>query len=206
MPPGAVRVTDGEADLIWDARSGEASGPLGDLISGRITPALLPAVVQRQRVVTGLQAMVARHALEVRVERITPPRGTRGLGRGTTANNAAHPIGTPLRVIAEGILHPNFVMFNLAGDGTVQNLYPGTGERPTAPPGGSFRIDDVEAKPPPGADHLVAIASASPLGQAAEALAQLDGRREPIAALNAVLRALPAEAWQVGLVGLYTRD
>ncbi|SFL13162.1 caspase family protein [Falsiroseomonas stagni] len=206
-PPGAVLATDpAEAELIWRPAAREIIGPLGDLLSAEAGPPLLPAAVARQRAVRRVQAWVTAGAIEIRVERRDPPAGPQTRSAAQRRNNAAHPRRTPLRLMLEGVRLPNLVVFNLAGDGTVQALYPNASERPVTPPDGRLVVDDIEVKPPFGADHVIAFAAERPLQDAAAALAGLDGTRAPLAAVEALAAAAEGGAWRVGLTGLFTRE
>ncbi len=198
LPAGAVAVSPRDMpDLLWRPASGQLINSLGDLVSADITPALFPAAVEREATLIAVRELVARHTLELRVERLQ--------GGDARSNNAAHRLGTRLRIIGEGLDLPHFVVFNLAGDATVQLLSPLAERRAITPSNRRFAIEDIEVLPPFGADHVIAVAAARPLDELAATLTGLNDSRQPASALRAVLAAIGQGAFQVGLTGLFTR-
>lgn len=204
LPEGARRAGPLDpADLIWRASERLLISPLGDMVSANIGPAELPMAVERQRALWLAQEAVARQPLELRLELMNPPPGIPAEQR--RAANADHPLGTRLKLVLEQLRFPNLVMFNIAGDGTVQMLYPMEREAPVAPPGGRLSLDDLEVKPPLGADHVVALCTRRPLADLAQRLARLDETKAPMQAVRATLEGLPEGGWQMGVVGLFRR-
>lgn len=194
-----------EADLIWNPDTRQTVSALGDLLSNNIGAELIDASVARARAVRRFQALSLERPPELRIERHQPP--TRGLTRSAIVqyHNAAHPAGTRLVLRAERLRHPHFLLFSLAGDGTVQFLYPEAGDPPQVNTARPFVVDDIIVKEPFGSDHVVAVVLDRPVAGLARELAALHERREPMAALAAVERAMAGGAWQLGLAGLFTR-
>ncbi|RVT90690.1 hypothetical protein EOD42_23085 [Rhodovarius crocodyli] len=204
LPEGARRAGPLDpADLIWRANDRVLVSPLGDMISAEIGQEQLPMAVERQRALWLVQEATARQPLELRLELMNPPAGSTAEQR--RAANADHPLGTRLKLVVEQLRFPNFVMFNIAGNGTVQMLYPQDRETPTAPPGGRMVLDDVVVRPPLGADHVVALCSNRPLTEVAQRLIRLDETKAPMQAVRLALDGLPEGGWQIGLVGLFRR-
>ena len=105
-------------------------------------------------------------------------------------------------VSVRGLKHPNFVLFNIAGDGTVQFLDNGSNLRPDAP----FSMR-VEVAPPFGADHAVIINAARPLRDWVGLLSRLDKQRNCRAVSEALERELagPDDAF-FGMQGIFTAE
>jgi hypothetical protein len=207
--PGVRRVEPGaEFDLLWRPETGQTVSALGDVIAAQgVTAALLPASIARLRALVRVQALVAQGGLEVRIEALR----SRGLARAEKirGDNAAHVKGTLLKLVVEAVRLPFFVLFSIAGDGTVQMLYPDPAdpkERPVTPSGGRMVLDDIEVKAPYGTDRPVAVASDRPLEALATALKRLDGQQDPLAAVAAVERAIAGGQAQVGLAAVVTRE
>lgn len=78
--------------------------------------------------------------------------------------------------------------FNLAGDGTVQRLYPLEGDGDGKLAAGQTRVvmARTRASPPFGVDSVVAISTPAEPTLLRQALARMDGKRDAIAAAAAV--------------------
>lgn len=194
-----------EADLIWNPGSRQVVSGMGDLLAGGVDAGRIAASIARYRAVRRLQTLAMEQPPELRVERVD--RTTRGLARTAVVqfHNAAHPGGAVLKLTADRLRHPFFVLFSLAGDGTVQFLYPGTDEPPRIDHAWPFVIDDILVKEPFGADHVVAVAMERPSTALVRELNALHERADPQGAVVALERALAGGAWQVGLLGIFTR-
>lgn len=194
-----------EADLIWNPGSRQVVSGLGDLLADGVDSARIAASVARFRAVRRLRSLAMEQPPELRIERVD--QSTRGLARTAVVqfHNAAHPAGAVLRLTADRLRHPFFVLFSLAGDGTVQFLYPGTDEPPRIETARPFVIDDIIVKQPFGADHVVAVALSQPSTTLVRDLNALHERPDPQAAVAVLERALTGGAWQVGLLGIFTR-
>lgn len=195
-----------DADLIWNPGSRQVVSDMGDLLANDVDAGRIAASVARHRAVRRLQSLAMEQPPELRVERVDV--STRGLSRTAVVqfHNAAHPARTTLKLTADRLRHPFFVLFSLAGDGTVQFLYPGQDEPPRIDPTRPFIIDDITVKAPFGADHVVAVAMDRPTTALVRALNAVHERADPLAAIAALEQALPGGAWQVGLLGIFTRS
>jgi hypothetical protein len=200
VPAGAAMVAAGaDPELIWRPATRETVSPLGDPISGGIGPELLSAAVARELALRRVRQWVTGAAMELRIEREDAPSGAHRV------HNMTHRAGTKLRIVVEGMHLPHLAVLNLAGDGTVQLLYPSEGERAVAPaPGARQVLDGITVEPPFGADHVIALASAQPLEPAVATLRTLHGGREPLRALAALAQAADGGKWQSGLAALFT--
>jgi hypothetical protein len=194
-----------EADLIWNPGGRQIVSGMGDLLANGVDAGRIGAAVARLRALRRLQALAMVQPMELRLERAG--QATRGLSRRAVVqfHNAAHPAGAELRVTVGQLRQPFFVLFSLAGDGTVQFLYPGSNDPPRIETARPFIVEGIKVEPPFGADHLVAVA----LEQASTALVRelnaLHERADPQAAIAALERGLGGGAWQLGLLGIFTR-
>jgi hypothetical protein len=152
-------------------------------VSFDLARADLPAAVANIRAADALGRLAAAGALKV----------VRN-GVGGAAAPAVYVAGDRVRLSVEGLPGPNLVVFNLAGDGRVQFLYPEPRDPPIAWPGGRFELFDVEARKPFGGDHVVAVASAKKLTELIEIIRGLDDQPQADAARRAVEHALAADA------------
>jgi hypothetical protein len=93
------------------------------------------------------------------------------------------------------------ILLNIAGDGTVQMLYP---TRPDAKPvrDAAFRLP-VQVRRPYGADLVVAISSDQPLPQLEQSLRALNQRRSAVEALRLVER-YRSPTLRIGAAGIFT--
>jgi hypothetical protein len=123
------------------------------------------------------------------------------------ASDRTHARGTHLMLAVTGRRYPYFALFNIAGSGTVQFLYPLTerNDPPRIDPEAPYKLPlDVSA--PFGADHLVAVASANDLSGLLTPLRKLDGRKEPALAAKELARSFSSKQVRVGMQGIFTTD
>ena len=95
----------------------------------------------------------------------------------------------------------SLILFNIAGDGTVQALYPIGSDAPIVTT--TEHSLPIRVREPFGADQVVAITSDQRMTTLEQALKQLNQRRTAVQMLKAVERYAPATA-RVGTVGLFT--
>ena len=93
------------------------------------------------------------------------------------------------------------VLFNIAGDGTLQALYPIGSDAPVIKDS-TYRFQ-VRVRGPFGADQLIAITSAQRMTALEQAVNDLDKRRTALQALGVIERLLPPDA-RIGTTGLFT--
>jgi hypothetical protein len=106
-----------------------------------------------------------------------------------------------ITVSVRGLKHANFVLFNLAGDGTVQFLDNGSNLRLDAP----FSMR-VEVAPPFGADHAVIINAARPLRDWVGLLSRIDKQRNCRAVSEALEREQVGPGILFGMQGIFTAE
>lgn len=187
-----------EADLTWDIRSGELVSQLGDLLAERMTVDELPGAVARVRAQRRLVSLLAASSLEVRLV-------VEGGPADIAAGDAAHKAGTKFHLETGGVRLPCLVIFNIAGNGVVQLLYPLQGDPEQIDPAAPPPITGFFVKPPFGSDLAVAVVGAKPLPGLLAALRRLDGKPQPLDAIRALEEAVTqAGDWQLGLQGMFT--
>ncbi|MBL8587444.1 MAG: caspase family protein [Methylobacteriaceae bacterium] len=96
-----------QPDLVWDPATKEAIAA-GDVIARDVDRADLPAIVDRMAAVRGVKQMATQAPLPVR------------LG----PDSKVHRRGARIQLSIEDVSGRAFYLFNIAGDGTVQLLYP----------------------------------------------------------------------------------
>ena len=187
--PGVRMVSTADSpDLIWDAATRQVVTGMGDVAAHGVDLAGLPAVIGKWEAVRAIAALSARASLRLRVH---PHDGT-------------HPNGAELAVVIDGLRHPRLTLFALSGSGIVQFLYPRAGDPAAVLPGQAFRLP-LQATPPFGADHIVAVSASRPLDALNAALGRLDGQAAPRRAAELLADAAAGSAqWWSGIQGLFT--
>jgi hypothetical protein len=100
-----------------------------------------------------------------------------------------------------GVAGRSLVLFNIAGDGTVQLLYPiGSDAAVVEADALSF---PVKVKDPFGADQIVAVTSRQRMAALEQAVLQMNRRRSAAQAIKMIQRYAPADA-RIGSAGLFT--
>lgn len=199
-----------EAVLALEPAGNVVLSSLGDSVAslaseaGLSEAAHLGGIVDKWRMLEGLRAVAACQA----------PLGLRFV-----QGDGLHRHGDRLTFELARRVEPHLTLLNIAGNGTVQFLYPlyplpGAGRdspyasfsdpvrvEPTTP----FRLD-FAVSPPFGGDHLIALSSRRPERELHAALQALDGTiapQEALAALAAAISRAPEEH-ELGFLALYT--
>jgi Caspase domain len=171
-------------DLIWDPASLEVLAG-GDIVAYGVDRAGLGSVIDRVAAVNGFKRLAARAPQAVRI----------------LPDDKVHRRDARIDVQVSGVAQRSLLMFNIAGDGTVQTLYPiGSDARIVATADYKFQ---VRAGEPFGADQVVAISSPQRLGDLEEALRKMSQRRTAVEVFKLVERYAPADA-RIGAASLYT--
>lgn len=171
-------------DLIWDPTSRDVLA-WGDVVAYRVDKGDLPSVIDRAAAVRDLKQMSSKAPQTIRV----------------TPDDSRHRNESVVQIEVKEVAGRSLVLFNIAGDGTVQMLYPiGSDAIPVA--SADFRFP-VRVREPFGADQVVAITSEQRLASLEEALLRLNRRRTPSQMIKALQRYAPPDA-RIGSVGLFT--
>jgi hypothetical protein len=182
--PFQVVGTKDNPDLIWDPASLDVLAG-ADVVARGIDRAGLASVIDRVAAVNGFKRLAARGPQAVRI----------------LPDDGIHRRDARVDIEVSGTAQRSLVMFNIAGDGTVQDLYPrGSDKRIIDVP--EFRLP-MKAAEPFGADQVVAISSAQRLGDLEEALRKVSQRRSAVEIFRLVERLAPPDA-RIGAASLYT--
>jgi hypothetical protein len=171
-------------DIVWDPASGDVTS-WGDVIAYRIDKGDIASVADRAAAVRELKQM-ATNALQA--VKIGP-------------DDSLHRNESVVQIEVSDVAARALVLFNIAGDGTVQKLYP-VGTDQAIIPSPSFRFP-VRVQQPFGADQIVAITSAQRMPELEQVLQQLDKRRSAVQMIKMVQRYAPHDA-RIGSAGLFT--
>jgi hypothetical protein len=184
--PFVVTSTASDAELSWDVRNKEAIVAT-DVVARGIEASDVPAVVDRVRALSELAAMSERRPQTIELK----------------PSNALHHRREMLTFEARDLGSRYPVIFNIAGDGRVQFLYPLGND--------AQRVSDavwqikVDVREPFGADTVVAVVSDQPLTALGSELKSLDGRRAAGRVPQLVRQLLPPGATtRIGFASLFT--
>ncbi|MBL8771795.1 MAG: caspase family protein [Phenylobacterium sp.] len=186
----------GVPDLTWNAKEGWVTDSRGDRVAEGLTSAeQLTGVILKRKAVSQLAASANERVVKVAV-------GPRPAGQLYRAGEAVD-----LAVTHRGEA-AWLTAFNLAGDGTVQMLYPLEGDGDGRVEAGQSRVvlARTKATKPFGVDNVVAVATPVEPRLLRAALKRMDGKREAMAAAGAVRDELDQARGKaaVGLGELYT--
>lgn len=179
----------GTPDLTWSAKEGWVTDSRGDRVAEKLTSAeQLTGVINKRKAVSELAGSANERVLRVD---IGPRKPGELYKNGETVDLAVTHKGAAAYLTA----------FNLAGDGTVQMLYPLADEGDGKMGAGQVRVvmARTRASAPFGVDNVVAIATPAEPKLLRQALARMDGKREAMAAAAAVRDELDQAKGQAAL-------
>jgi hypothetical protein len=166
----------GSPDLTWSASEGWVKDSRGDRVAEGLTSAeQLAGVIEKRQAIVQLAGSANERVVKVQIG----PRPTGQLYRdGESVDLAVVHRGEAAWLTA----------FNLAGDGTVQVLYPlqGDGDGRLGPGEARVVLARTKAARPFGVDNVVAITTPAEPRVLRAALARIDGKRQPLVAAAAV--------------------
>ena len=171
-------------DLVWDPASHDVLVG-GDVIAYKVEKSELPGIIDRVAATRDFKELAARRPQPIRL----------------APNDRLHHRDARVQVEVAEMRERSLVMFNLAGDGTVQALYP-IGSDPSVLATPDYRFL-VQVREPYGADQVVAITSDRRMPELEQALKQVNQRRDAMKMLKAVERYAPPGA-RVGTTGIFT--
>jgi uncharacterized caspase-like protein len=173
-----------KADLIWDARTGDVIGG-GDVVARTVAASELPSVIDRTAAVRALKQIATRSVQPIRL----------------VPNSRVHHRGSRVEVEVDALAGRSLILFNIAGDGTVQLIYP-TGNDPKLMESTSFQLP-IEVREPFGSDQIVAVTTSRRNPDLELALVRSSDRRTSAQVLNRLARANDPSL-RVGSVGVFT--
>jgi hypothetical protein len=171
-------------ELIFDARSGDVIAG-GDVVARAIAPADLPGVVDRTAAVRALKQLATHSVQSIRL----------------IPDDRLHHRGRRVEVEIGELEGRALLLLNIAGDGTVQMLYP-TSSDPALPSSAEFHLP-IEVREPFGADQLVAITAPERMAQLEQAVSKLSDRRSAAQVVNQLGRAGEGGI-RIGTIGVFT--
>ena len=173
-----------DPDLIWDAATHEVIAG-GDVVARNIEGAALAHVIDRTAAVRWLKLRSGRGPQPIQI----------------FPNGKVHKKGQNIEVVIGGVEGRSLVLFNLAGDGTFQLLYP-LGSDPPFMKQKEYRVTLV-ARDPLGSDQIIAISSTRRMNELEKALKQLDRTRSPGKVVEIVAEHAGGDAW-LGSAAIFT--
>ncbi len=176
--------TNDNPDLVWDPASLDVLAG-GDIIARGIDRNDLSSVIDRVAAVKGFKRLA-----------ITAPQTVRVL-----PDDKVHKRDSRLDVQVSGVAQRSLLLFNIAGDGTVQALYP-FGSDPAIVTTPDYKFP-VVVREPYGSDQVVAITSSQRMGDLEQALKKMNQRRTAVEFYKIVERYAPSDA-RIGVTALYT--
>jgi hypothetical protein len=171
-------------DIVWDPASRDVIA-WGDVIAYAVDKSELPSVADRDAAVRELKQIATK---ATQVVKIGP-------------DDSLHRNESLVQIELSEVAGRALILFNIAGDGTVQMLYP-IGSDPAAIPTADFRFP-LRVREPFGADKIVAITSAQRMTELEQVLLQLNRRRSAAQMIKMVQRYAPSDA-RIGSAGLFT--
>lgn len=183
--PYVVVAPNEHPDIVWDAATRDVSAG-ADVLSHNVDMKELPAVIDRAATVRWLETLAGKGPQPIRVF----PNDRR-----------LHRKGEHMEITIGGVSDRNLVLFSLAGDGTLQFLYP-LGSDSALIQKTEYRIGLI-AREPLGADQIVAISSKLRMPQLEQSLRQFDRLRDPMKVIDLLSRHIRGDAL-VGTVGIFT--
>jgi Caspase domain/Domain of unknown function (DUF4384) len=173
-------------DIIWDPTSRDVIDAYSsDVVAYKVDKAELPSVIDRVGAIRELKLMWTK---DPQVIKIGP-------------DDSLHRSGSLVQIEVANVKGRALILFNIAGDGTVQMLYP-IGSDLASIPSAEYRFP-VSVREPFGADQIVAITSDQRMSELEQVLLQLNRRRNALQMIKMVQRYAPRDA-RIGSAGLYT--
>lgn len=176
---GVKLVTDPNepADLVWDGLRREAVTANGDIAAIQLPENRIGGLIQKWRALNMLNTAARGPALVMRA----------------LPDDRARKEGEEFGFAVEAMNGQALTIFNLAGDGTVNFLYPTTNGDVLKISGGYRNERFSMVTPPFGADHLIAVATTEIPAGLQDMLKKYDGQSFPVVIAEAALQALAGD-------------
>ncbi len=175
---------DTSPDLVWDPSTQDVvSG--GDVIAQNVDRDGLSSIIDRMAAIRWLKMRSAQAPQDMKV----------------FPNDKLHRTGEQVEIAIHGLAGRSLILFNIAGDGTLQFLYPKGSDPPIIE--NSERRLTLYVREPFGAEQTVSVSATQRQTELEQAIRQLDRQRNPLKAAELVERYDGPDVF-VGLVGLFT--
>jgi hypothetical protein len=188
FPFRIVPKPEDDADVVWDAASGDVLNGYGDVIAGSAKAGDVPGSVDA---VGAMLAITKLSEAGVQSMKLLP-------------NDGRFRRGEVVRFHIEGLAGKYVILVNLSGNGRVRFLYPRLKNDAAQISSPDFDLP-LRVEEPFGSDHLIAIVSDSRMQQAEAAISALDDQKAPAKLVNVLqqLRRSDPTA-RFGMAGLFT--
>jgi hypothetical protein len=185
-PRAPYEIVDPKAnpDAVWNPQSLEVT-VAESVIARHIEAADLAGIIDRIAVVHWLQSRPQKAHQSVRI----------------LPDDRVHRKNSVVEIELDGLANRSLILLNIAGDGTVQLLYPRDADPPMRDDP-QYRVQ-LQVGDPLGADEIVALSSAQPMPALTEALRHLDRGRDPTKTTEAIETLGPVDLL-LGSAGLFT--
>lgn len=195
--PSLIWATDvGAADFYWDEPSGELLSTAGDLLATGLS---LSKPLHAQARLRGV--FDKRSAMQV-LHRSSRPKL---LKTSLQPDAVSHAKGQLIEPSFHGQHGEYLLVLNLAGDGTVQLVYPLSAYGDPLRHGFRPWSLALQVADPLGEDHMVALAFKEPQPELLLALELLNGTRAALKVVALLKPHLKARTVEVGLLGMFSR-
>ncbi|MGB0864927.1 MAG: caspase family protein [Granulosicoccaceae bacterium] len=181
------------AELYWDVPKGELLSTMGDLIARNLDVT---------RAHARLRGVLDKRTALRRLHRLSR---SKILKTGLLPDASSHRLGQIIEPSFYGQRGEYLLILNLAGDGTVQLLYPLSSHADPLRHGLRRWSLPLRVAKPLGEDHMVALAFAQPQPDVLQAIEGLNGQRAPLRLLSILEPHLLAREVEVGIVGMFSR-
>ena len=171
-------------DLTWDPTSRDVLA-WGDVVAYGVEPGDLPGVIDRALAIRELKLMSANAMQPIKV----------------TPDDSLHRDSSLVHIEIPDVASRAMILLNIAGDGTVELLYP-VGSDPYILRNPSYSFP-VRVRKPYGSDQLIVVTSQQRMTSLEQAIQELDKRRAALQVVNILKRFAPADA-RIGSAGLFT--
>ncbi len=178
-----VRPAD-NPDLIWDPVSNDVVA-WGDVIAYRVDLSDLPSIIDRAAAIRELKRIAVKVPQSLRV----------------IPNDGLYRRDSLVQLEVSDVAERALILFNIAGDGTVQLLYPLASNTPVLHEP-EFRFP-VRARVPLGSDQLVAVTSQRRMPELEQAVRRLDRQRSALQMVRMLRQYAPNDA-RIGSAGVFT--
>jgi hypothetical protein len=169
-------------DLIWDPSSGDVLA-WGDVVTSGIDLRDLPIVIDRAAAIRELKRMATKEPQPIKI----------------APDDSLHHRSNIVYIQMADVAQRALILVNIAGDGTVQMLYPdGKDDRIIRSGELEYR---VRVREPFGSDQLIAVTSRQPMTELEQALHGV--KRRPLQVIDLINKFKPADA-RIGSAALFT--
>ena len=171
-------------DLTWDPVSRDVLA-WGDVIAYGVEASDLPSVIDRAVAIRELKLVANSAPQPIKV----------------TPDDSLHRDSSLVHIEIPNVASRAMILLNIAGDGTVELLYPiGSDPYILRDPSYSFPL---RVRKPYGSDQLIVITSEQRMTSIEQAVHELDKRRAALQVVNLLKHLAPADA-RIGSAGLFT--